>query len=188
VKVRDHSRFDLVPVAQTFRFGDKNCIGGGAVGGYSLSNNWQWSAEVGGCGFRHLPKNWNGDSLTFMTGPQWVQTTRHRFKGHLHLRFGGQKITTQFIDAKVKKIVDSLPPLGPTDNPNIRYDLYAKDYSTTGPALSLGGGLDVRLTGAIGLHPANVEYVHSWLRRLNGTSFNEGFRVSSGIVLRIGTW
>jgi len=35
---------------------------------------------------------------------------------------------------------------------------------------------------------ANLDCTHSWLGDLNGRNFDQGFRFSTGIVLRLGTW
>ena len=181
-------RFDLSPTAEFFQVGGKPCYGGGAVAGYRLADNWQWTAEVTGCALSRLDPNWNGDSLTFLTGPQWSSTTNGRLNWNVHSRIGGQKITQEHIDPAEKAIVEALPPLGPNDNPNTRYSMYAKEYDTTGLALSIGGGLEVPINHALGLQVANVEYVHSWLAHLNGIDFNQGFRITSGFTLHIGTW
>ena len=183
-----YSRFDLSPTGEAFQVGGKTCMGGGAVAAYRLSNSWQWTAEVMGCALSGLQDNWNGDSLTFMTGPQWTQVTNGRLNWKLHSRFGGQKITLEHVDPALKKIVATLPPLVAGDNPNTRYSMYAKSYDTTGVALSVGGGLEVPLNRAIGLQVANVEYIRSWLAPMNGTDFNQGFRFTSGVTLHLGTW
>ena len=181
-------RLNLSPMAEGLRIGGKTCLGGGAVGAYRLSEEWRWTAEVSGCGFRNLPKNWNGDSLTFMTGPEWTAISFGRLNWSLHSRVGGQKITEEHIDPLKKKIVEGLPPLEVGQDPNDRYRMYATAYDTTGFSLSVGGGLQVGLTRAFGLQVANVEYVHSWLDHLNGTDFNQGLRITAGLTLHLGNW
>ena len=51
-----------------------------------------------------------------------------------------------------------------------------------------GGRLDVALNRALALRVANLDYTRSWLGDLNGRNFDHGLRLSTGIVLRIGTW
>ncbi len=55
-------------------------------------------------------------------------------------------------------------------------------------SLSVGGGLDVAVNRALAVRVANIDYTRSWLGNVNGTNFERGFRLSTGIVLRIGTW
>jgi hypothetical protein len=52
----------------------------------------------------------------------------------------------------------------------------------------MGGGLDMRLTRAFAWRFANFDYVRSWLGQLNGVNFDHGFRFTTGVVLRVGTW
>jgi len=34
----------------------------------------------------------------------------------------------------------------------------------------------------------NFDYAPSWLGRLNGAYYNQGVRLSTGFILRFGTW
>src|SRR5262245_58163799 len=52
-------------VPSAMQIGGLSCLGGGAVAGVHLTDQWQWSLEVSGCTLaQSLPKNWSGDSLT----------------------------------------------------------------------------------------------------------------------------
>jgi len=169
------------------QIGDQSCIGGGGIGGVRLTDFWQWTAEVSGCTLGgSLPKNWSGDSLTFTTGPEWILHTTGRWSPHLHARVGGQKVTEDYEDPVRKKKV--LSELTPGTNPNSVYYDYHTHYERTGMSLSIGGGLDVGLNRALALRLGNFDYVRSWMGHLNGVDFDHGFRFSSGLVLRIGTW
>ena len=48
--------------------------------------------------------------------------------------------------------------------------------------------MDVRLTNALALRVANLEYVQSCLHPVAGMDYNRGLRFTAGLVLRIGTW
>ena len=63
-----------------------------------------------------------------------------------------------------------------------------QNYETTGLSMSIGGGLDIGLNRALAVRVANLDYTHSWLADLNGRNFDEGFRFTTGLVLRLGTW
>jgi hypothetical protein len=77
-------------------FSNLSCIGGSGVIAYRMTDFWQWSGEVGGCMLLGQNKGWSGDSLTFMTGPQWILHSESRWTPHFHVRAGGQKITEAF--------------------------------------------------------------------------------------------
>ena len=163
-----------------------SCVGGGGVGAFRLTDSWQWTAEVSGCTFGDFEKNWSGDSLTFSTGPRWISHTSSRWSPHFGVRLGGQKITQQYTDPVIKqRVLNSLPGKSADDDVS---DKYTTHYETTGLSLVIGGGTDVRLNRALALRVANVDYVRSWLDPINGYDLNHGYRVSTGLVLRMGTW
>ncbi|HEY7098589.1 MAG TPA: hypothetical protein VH437_17815 [Terriglobales bacterium] len=173
-----------VPTITHFR--DLPCRGGGGVGGLRMNDSWQWTLEVGGCTFGDYEPNWSGDSLTFTTGPQWILHNASRWSPHFATRFGGHKVTQEYVDPVLqKKVLASVPP--DKDPNDYRYD-YTTHYESTGFALSISGGLDVRMTPALALRVANVDYLRSWAGPVNGYDFSQGLRVSTGLVLRIGTW
>ena len=165
-------------------FSNLSCLGGFGVLGYHITGSWQWTGEVGGCMLSGKSKGWSGDSLTFMTGPQWILHSQSRWSPHFHLRAGGQKITEEYC-LQYGPLPTGLQPgraceTDPTG--------YAKHYETTGVALSTGVGMDVALTKALSLRLADLNYVHTWVPNLNGTEFSDGVRVSIGLGLKIGTW
>ena len=49
-------------------------------------------------------------------------------------------------------------------------------------------GLQRRVTRAVAIRAAQLGYAHSWVSSLNGANYQNGFQLSSGIVLRMGTW
>jgi len=164
-----------------------SCLGGGAVAGVRLTDQWQWSLEVSGCTLaQSLPKNWSGDSLTFTTGPQWILHTPSRWTPHAHFRVGGQKVTKQLVDPEKRKEIQD--KLAPGEDLNPYYDQFTTNYESTGLSLTIGTGLDYRLHPAVALRLANLHYVRSWLAEINSTNFNHGLRFSAGVVLRLGTW
>lgn len=179
-------KFELIASLPSItRYGNRTCYGGQGIAGFRLSPQWQWTMEVGGCTLGNsMAQGWGGDSLTFMTGPQWILHGQSRWTPHFHLRFGGQKITESFC------LKYAPNPWGLHDAPPCASDPsgYAQHYETTGPSFSTGGGVDLRLNRALALRMANLDYIHSWMSDLNGTSFNDGFRFSFGVGLRVGTW
>jgi hypothetical protein len=188
------STYPLVPkfeitatLPSVMNIGGLSCLGGGGVGGFRIAENWQWTAEVSGCTLGNsLPQNWSGDSLTFTTGPQWIRHTEGRWTPHVHMRFGGQKITLQHTNPEERELIASMLPPGTKLNPY--YNLFNTNYESTGVSLSMGGGFDYRLYPGLALRVANLDYVRSWLNPVNGIDFNRGVRFTTGLVLRLGTW
>jgi hypothetical protein len=181
-------RFEISATVPFFmREGNLSCVGGGGTGGFRVAPEWQWTAEVGGCSIAgSLPKNWSGDSLTFSTGPQWIRYSNSRWTPRMHFRVGGQKITEEYTNPVLKQqILSTLPP---TKSPTSVYYDYTTSFETTGLSLSVGGGVDLRVNSAVAVRLGSVDYVHSWLARLNGTDFTHAVRFSTGLVLRVGTW
>ena len=63
-------------------------------------------------------------------------------------------------------------------------------WSISPPALALsaGTGVDVVLTRALAWRVANLEYTHSWISNADQIHANDGLRIATEFVLRIGTW
>ena len=179
-------KFELTAAMPSYtRMGDHSCYGGSGVAGFRINDRWQWSLEVGGCNLAHtLPNGWSGDSLIFHTGPQWILHNSGRWSPHMHFRVGGQKITQEYCSVPLKKPKGLEPGKICTSEPNGRP---LRDEST-GFSISAGGGVDVKLNKAVALRVGNVDYMHSWLNPVAGADYNQGVRVTTGIVLRIGTW
>jgi hypothetical protein len=57
-----------------------------------------------------------------------------------------------------------------------------------GPALGLGGGFDVVLTRAFAWRMVNLEYSHAWMGNADMIQPQNTLRITTGAVLRIGTW
>jgi len=167
--------------------GGLSCVGGGATAGFRVASELQWTLEVSGCTFgSNMPPNWSGDSLTFTTGPEWIRHSESRWTPHTHLRFGGQKITLLHTDPQKRSFIEnSLPP---NTKLNQYYTLYTQTYESTAMSLSVGAGVDYRLHPGFALRLVNLDYVHSWMSPVVGRDFNGGLRLTSGVVLRIGTW
>ena len=131
-----------------------------------------------------MPRGWSGDSLGFVTGPEWMPHTQSRWVPNLHFRAGGQKITQEYC-------LDYGPaPVGLALTKPCKSDPsgYVRHYETTGASITTGGGLDVQLNRAFDLRLASFEYVHTWVPRLNGTDFSQGYSIGVGIALKVGTW
>jgi hypothetical protein len=179
--------FELTAAVPSYlQMGKNSCVGGGGIGAFRVAEQWQWTIEVSGCSIVNFPKQWSGDSLTFTTGPQWILHTSSRWTPYAHVRFGGQKVTEEYIDPEL--LAQAKAGLPPNGNLKSVHDLYALDFESTGVSMAIGGGVDIGLNRAMALRLASVDYVRSWLGTINGDDFNRGFRISTGLVLRVGTW
>ena len=186
-EIREVPTFELsATLPSILQFDQLSCLGGGGVGAFRVTDSWQWTVEVSGCTFGAFRTNWSGDSLTFSAGPQWISHTSGRWSPHFSMRVGGQKVTQEYVDPILKNLV--LAALPPGKNPSSMRHAYAKEYETTGVSLSFSGGADLRLNRALAFRVANFDYIRSWLHPINGYEFNQGYRLSTGLVLRVGTW
>jgi len=178
-------KFELTAAIPTLtRYGNLSCLGGRGIVGFRISDSWQWSGEVGGCTLGNdRPSGWSGDSLTFLMGPQWVSHTESPWSPYFHVRFGGQKITQDYCLKYEKSKVLTEEKLCKTDPTG-----YVKHYESTGVAFSTGTGVDLRINRILEARLVSFDYIHSWLARVGGTDFNQGFRFSAGLGLKVGTW
>ena len=68
-------------------------------------------------------------------------------------------------------------------------DQYALVTETNGLALAAGAGVQYKLSRALAIRVAEVSYRYSWLEPLFGRgAYSESVRLTSGLVLRMGTW
>jgi hypothetical protein len=178
-------KFELTAAIPTLtRYGNLSCLGGRGIAGFRMSDSWQWTGEAGGCTLGNdRPSGWSGDSLTFLTGPQWVSHTESAWSPYFHVRFGGQKITQDYCLQYEKSKTLREEKLCKTDPTG-----YTKHYESTGVAFSTGTGVDLRINRVLEARLVSFDYIHSWLGHVAGTDFNEGFRFSVGLGLKVGTW
>ena len=61
-----------------------------------------------------------------------------------------------------------------------------------GVALSAGTGIDIRLKPALAFRLASIEYARSWAGAPGAApesrTYNRGLQLSTGVILRMGTW
>jgi len=171
---------------ETF-LGGGSCIGGGGQGATRLSPSWQLVAEVSGCLIVNMPTNQSGDSLVYAAGLRWTPRASRRLSPYTQLLLGGRKVTQEIMDHTLhdkllKEWNDGQLPHFPK-----RSD-YSIEYSANGFALLAGGGMDIKVHPALTVRVASLEYTHSFLPQVDRIDASNGLRVSTGIVLRIGTW
>jgi hypothetical protein len=65
---------------------------------------------------------------------------------------------------------------------------WSTENSTNGPTIAAGGGLDVVVTRPFAWRVINVQYTHSWMPDVDMIHPQNGIRLTTEAVLRIGTW
>jgi hypothetical protein len=166
------------------RFDGSQCAGGGAQAAFRLSPHWQLAGQLSGCQLRDLAPHTTGDSLTYSLGPRWTPLAERRLSPFAQVLFGGHKITRYQIDRAREQLLKSEamrrklapPPPETYSQTNIRHGL----------ALAAGTGVDIRLMPALALRLASIEYARSWAG--DARAYNRRLQLSSGLILRMGTW
>jgi opacity protein-like surface antigen len=164
------------------------CIGGGADAALRWNSQLQIVFELAGCKMTGLQTNLSGDSLQYLVGPRWTPTAASRWSPYVQLLAGGQKITHETIDHEEKAaLTQALQAAGKAlDYPD--HALYTSDRDGNAFAFKAGAGVDVRLTSALAFRLVGLDYMYSRLDRLDGIGYGQGMQVTTGLVLRMGTW
>ncbi|HEY3836003.1 MAG TPA: hypothetical protein VGL72_05510 [Bryobacteraceae bacterium] len=164
------------------------CIGGGGTAAFRVSPNWQMLGDVAGCKMTHFGNNLSGDSLTYTLGPRWTINPLGRWMAHAQVLIGGRTLTHEEFYPGLKTDLDKQAALngGSLDYPD--HGRYTRSAEKTGLAISVGGGLDVKLSSAIQLQVIDLAYTHSWHAALDGIPYTNSLQYRGGLVLRIGTW
>ena len=177
------------PYFESF-LGGGNCIGGGGNGAARLSPHWQILAEVDGCLVMGFPtSNQSGDSLFYGAGPRWTPRASHRLSPYLQFLFGGRKITTEVDNQALRKklLNDWNDGQGDLQHYPKRSD-WSLEVANNGVSVAAGGGLDVVLSRPFTWRLVNLQYTHSWMPNTDIIHPQNGIRVTTEAVLRIGTW
>jgi hypothetical protein len=170
--------------------GGGSCVGGGGSGAARLSNSWQIVAEVSGCLIMHMPAvNQSADSLLYAIGPRWTPLSTHKISPYLQMLVGGRKVTHEIDDLALRTELmnewnDGKGTLG-------HYPLrsaWSTENSQNGPVVAAGGGVDWVVTRPFAWRVLNVEYTHTWIPNVDMISPQNSVRITTGALLRIGTW
>jgi hypothetical protein len=177
------------PYYETF-LGGGSCIGGGGSGAARISPTLQIITEVSGCLITDMPhSNYSADSLFYGGGFRWTPRASHRVSPYGQLMFGGRKVTLEILDKELREKLLSEWNDGNGTLPHYpkRSD-YETENSQNGPSLAVGGGVDVVVTRPFAWRLINVEYTHSWISDVGQIHPQEGLKISTQAVVRIGTW
>ncbi len=162
------------------------CLGGGGSAAFRVSQSWQLVADVGGCKMIGLGENLSGDSLTYMLGPRWVSRPAGSLSSYVQVLVGGNKMTEELMFPEKKNWLTQLAKENGTEPP--MHTDYTEQVDANGFAVSVGGGIQYKLNRAFAIRVLDVSYRHSWISPLWGRDFSNGLKVTTGLVLRMGTW
>jgi hypothetical protein len=116
-----------------------------------------------------------------MAGPQWTPLAANRWSPYIQVLAGGQKVTCETADPEAEEALrQSLDRQGKTLAPS-DHSRYTAESAVNTFTMSAGAGVDLRLNSAFAVRLGSVDYMYS-------ASNRRGFQVTSGLVLRIGTW
>ncbi len=177
------------PYYETF-LGGGSCVGGGGSGAARVSPTLQVITEVSGCLITDMPhSNISADSLFYGGGFRWTPRAAHRVSPYGQLMFGGRKVTLEVLD---KELRDKLLTEWNDGNGTLPHYPKRSDYETenaqNGPSLAVGGGVDVVVTRPFAWRLINLEYTHSWMSDVGQIRPQQGLKISTQAVVRIGTW
>jgi hypothetical protein len=177
------------PYYETF-LGGGSCVGGGGSGAARINPKFQVISEVSGCLIMHMPYyNYSADSLFYGGGLRWTPRADKKISPYAQMMFGGRKVTFEIMDEALRKLLlkewndgnGTLPHY-----PN-RSD-YSFETAQNGPSIAVGGGVDVIITRPFAWRVLNVEYTRSWMDDVAMIHPQEGLKISTQAVVRIGTW
>ncbi len=178
------------PVYEHFLHANQNCIGGGGSGASRVNPYLQLVGELSGCLVMNMPApSESGDLLFFGGGVRWTPLAAHHVSPFLQLMFGGQRVTHDITDIALRtKLLDEWGDgSGTLPHYPMRSD-WSSELSRYGPTLSVGSGFDLVLTRAFAWRLVNVEYSHAWMGDADMIQAQDAIRITTGAVLRIGTW
>jgi hypothetical protein len=177
------------PVFETF-LGGGTCVGGGGSGAARINPHWLAVAELSGCLVMHMPAaNQSGDSLYYGGGTRWTPLAAHKVSPYMQVMLGAKKVTHETDNIELRKKL--LDEWGDGDGTLPHYPKrsdWSVEVSNSGPALGVGGGVDVAFTRPFAWRVVNVEYTHTWIGNVEMIQPQRALQITMGAVLRIGNW
>lgn len=177
------------PVFQRFLEGG-SCIGGGGSGAGRIDPNWQFVAELSGCLVMRMPSSdQSGDSLFYGGGVRWTPKASHNISPYMQLMIGGNKVTheTDNLALRERLLAEWNDGSGTLSHYPMR-SAWSVEISHNGPELKVAGGFDLVVTRPFAWRLLDLEYSHAWIEDVANIHPRNALRISTGAVLRIGTW
>jgi hypothetical protein len=170
--------------------GGGTCVGGGGSGAARVSPTLQVVTEVSGCMVLHLPQsNQSADSLFYGGGVRWTPRAAQKFSPYAELLVGGRKVTQETDDPELRtKLMKEWNDGNGALEHYPKRSAWSVEVANNGPSVALGGGVDVVMTRAFAWRLVSVQYTHTWMGDVDMIRAQDGLRVTTQAVLRIGTW
>lgn len=177
------------PYYETF-LGGGFCIGGGGTGAARVNAELQVITEVSGCLIMNMRySNYSADSLFYGGGFRWTPMAGRRFSPFTQFMFGGQKVTMEIMDLPLrKKLLNEWNDGNGTLGHYPKRSDYSLETAQNGPSIAVGGGFDWVVTRPFAWRVISVEYTHSWMNDVAQIHPQEGLKISTQAVVRLGTW
>ena len=120
---------------------------------------------------------------------RWTPLAAHHVSPFLQLMFGGRRVTHDISDAalRTKLLGEWNDGSGTLPHYPMRSD-WSTELSRYGPSLSVGSGFDLVLTRAFAWRLVDISYARTWIGDADLIQGQYALRVTTGAVLRIGTW
>ncbi len=180
---------EAFPVYESF-LGGGSCVGGGGQGAARVNPKFQIVAEVNGCLVMHMPQsNQSGDSLFYGVGPRWTPRAAERFSPFAQVLIGGRRVTHETDNGALRAqlMKEWNDGNGTLAHYPTRFD-WSVEKQANGFSVAAGSGFDLVFTRAFAWRVVNVEYTHTWMPDVDMIRPQDGIKVTTGAVLRIGTW
>ncbi|MGA9308051.1 MAG: hypothetical protein WBW31_21820, partial [Candidatus Sulfotelmatobacter sp.] len=177
------------PYYETF-LGGGSCVGGGGSGAARVNPSLQVVAELSGCLIMHMPKNnQSGDSLFYGGGARWTPRAAHRISPYAEFLFGGKKVTHETVNLALRTELLNAWNDGNGTLPHypMRSD-WSVEVSNNAPSIVAGVGFDVVVTRPFAWRVIALDYSHAWMSDVDTIHPQNGLRIVTSAVLRIGTW
>lgn len=173
----------------TWYGGTGTCLGGNSSIGFRLAERLQAVVDVGGCKMMGMERDWSGDSLTYLAGFRYAAWSGRRWSASLRALAGGEKLThEQFYPKKYAALKAAWKAAGSDPKTQPKYEDFAYKNETNGFAMTGGAALDYRINPALQVKVASLDYRRSWVGPMDGRSYGNSVSLTTGVVLRIGTW
>jgi hypothetical protein len=163
-----------------------SCVGGGASGAFRLAPAWQLVVDVNGCKLLGLDKNVTGDSLSYLIGPRWRPATGSRWGPYAQFLLGGNKLTQEQMYPARKAALEEIARQENLEPP--AHEDYTRQEETNGFSISAGAGCDLRINDALAIRLVSLDISRSWVGTVGGINYSKGLGITTGLVLRMGTW
>jgi hypothetical protein len=186
---RYHSINEIPPVRLNLHYNygqgpsSTPCNGGGMDGQFTFSRHVSGVVDIEGCKSLFSNKDLSGDSLSYMAGLRYSRQLTDRWTIYGQALAGGTKMTTELFLPEIKK---ATPSSGEDDW--VAHAKYTVSRDQSAFSTAIGGGAEYTLNNAFAIRVGTLDYVHNWGVQHSDFMPSDSVRVSTGVVLRLGTW